>query len=96
MYGEEEVLIGSCTRDVGGEKKGHRKDGLMSKSSSTTKLKRNDSENNILGQWLGPTEFGYLIPSNVSKGSSFVTIKGSTSGCALIMACRLDRWGSSV
>ena len=60
MDGEEEVLVGCCADDVGGEEEREGENCGISKAYGTGQLQCYDPEDHILGQWLRPAEFGDL------------------------------------
>ena len=62
--GEEEILISSGADDVGCEEEGSGEDSCISKACCAYDLKGDDSEHNVLGQWLDTAKLEDLVKRN--------------------------------
>jgi hypothetical protein len=61
VNGEKEVLVGSRTDDVGGEKELPGQDGCIAQEVCAEHLYRYNEGDKIFGEGLRPTELCYLI-----------------------------------
>ena len=93
--GEEEVLVGGGADQVRGREEGEREHGGVAEEVGAEDLEEDDGEDEVFGQGLWPAELGDLVVV-VSNGHRREELGVTTSGWALIIACLLVRWGSSV
>lgn len=102
--GEEEVLVGGRTKDVGNGPELPRPERCRMEEASEDDLEGYDAEDDPFGQWLRATELGDLLRRGEKRQRGLylrVSIGEcgawkQTSGWALMMARRRVRWGSSV
>lgn len=91
MDGQEEVLVGGCTNDVGGEPEAPGPERSVAEKVGTGALKAYHGENEGNGQGLGSAQFEHLRVTSQLGPMRWHSRVVTTSGCALIMAMRRDR-----
>lgn len=98
--GEEEVLVRGGSDHVCSCEKFPVEHGGVAEQVGAEDLEGDNAENDIFGQGLWSAELGNLKEAQMSI-NDYLAEKATekyvhTSGCALMMACRLERCGSSV
>lgn len=95
---QKEVVVGSTPDGVRTKQKEWRKRLGVTQPDSNEQLKRDDTEYNIFGERFMPHQLGNLLGRGNLMMLSVrdVRITILTSGCALMIAMRRVRWGSSV
>jgi len=91
MDGQEEVLIGSCANDVGGEPEAPGPERSVAEKVGAGALKAYHGEDKWNGQGLGSAQFEHLWVTSQLGPLGWHSRVATTSGCALMMAMRRER-----
>lgn len=95
--GQEDILVGGGSDHVGRGDEAPVQHGGVSQEVCAAYLQGDDTEYHILGQGFRAAKLGDLDSGDVSTcGTGCREKMAVTSGWALMIACRLDRCGSSV